>query len=223
MAKQRLSPQGQADLVWFCRRMASALQGNHSVLAALDAILGGAPRGLHGRIGEARRRALGGARLPEAVAGWGLPRFAWEAVDMGDRAHQLPKVLRHVADRLEAEQLAPASADRRLYDYSLAFGRIGLLLLCGVELGEAVACAAESVSPSETSEVLLAAQEAVVNTGLTWSEALARLAPDLPALTVEMIREAEEERRLGDALLVVSDYLLEEAGHAVLMEHGKEA
>jgi type II secretory pathway component PulF len=223
MAKQQLSPQDQADLIWVCRRLASVLQDNHSVLAALDAIRADAPRGLHGRIGEARRRTLGGARLPEAVDGWGLPRFAWEAVALGDRAHRLPEVLRHVADRLEAEQVVPASADRRLYDYSLAFGRIGLLLLCGVELREAVAYAAESVSPSETSEVLLAAQEAATNAGLTWSEAVARLAPDLPALTVEMIHDAEEERRLGRALLVVSDYLLEEAGHAVVMEHGKEA
>ena len=220
MGADQLSPRGRADLIWFCRRLGAALQGGRSLYDALADMVGGATRSQAGIVAGAQEHLRRGEPLSEAWRGRGYPSYVWGCVRMGELGARVPESLSRLADWLEVEQSAPRGA-ARLRAYALALGRMGLLLPIGVVLWSAVEMSAESVGEAEVKEVLLAAR-AVTREGVGLAEALARLAPDLPPLTTEMIREGEEEGRLGQVLSVVSDYLFDQAGEASSQEvsHG---
>lgn len=217
-----LSPQEATDVVWFCRRLAAALQGGSPLLAALEAIGREAPPSLCDRLALARARVASGDPLAHALREWGLPSFVWRPVTAGEYSHTLVNSLVRVADRLEAEAAAAPVPDTRLYEFSLTFGRLGMLFACGVAIFTAMESAAESVFPSEASDALTAARGALDRGNVRLSAALKRLLPDLPPQTIDMIRDGEIEGRLDFALSVVSDYLLDQAAEPTPQEvsHG---
>jgi type II secretory pathway component PulF len=83
----------------------------------------------------------------------------------------------------------------------------------GVPILAALETAAATDPRSQSHDVLLAARDPV-RCGAELAETLASLAPDLPEMTIDMIRDAERDGRLGDALPVIADYLLDAAGEA---------
>jgi len=97
-----------------------------------------------------------------------------------------------------------------LHAYSIAFGRLSVMLATGVPVLTALEVAAEAAARGEPHDVFMAARDAV-SAGSTLADALARTSPVFPEMTFEMIGEAECEGRLPAALRVVSDYLLDEA------------
>lgn len=207
MGARQLSPQDRADLIWFCLRLAANLQGGNSLRDALANMLPEASPSQKEAITRAQRCLRKGEQLSEA---WltRLPGFAWVAMRAGELGSRLPEALSRLADWLEAEQSAPQTPSV-LRSYALAFGRLGMMLSLRVPILSALEKAAE-VPDAEVTEVLFAAR-AALSEGVGLGDALARLAPDLPPLTTEMIRDGEEEGRLDQALSVVSDYLLDQA------------
>ena len=150
----------------------------------------------------------------------GSPLNIWGCARAGEVSSRLPEALSGLADWLEVEQGAPRTPSR-LRAYALALGRLGMLLSLGVPILSALEKAAESVPEAEVTEALFAAR-AVMSGGVGLADALARLAPDLPPLTTDMIRDGEEKGRLDFALSVVSDYLFDQAADAAAQEvsHG---
>jgi type II secretory pathway component PulF len=222
VSTQELSPQPRADrhlpvphgrdLVWFCRRLAAALPGQDSLLAALEAMTSGATRAQQQYITRVRQHLASGEPLSQALFPGGQPAYLWGPLREAERRDTLAlaPALSGIADRLEAEAAYPDSPSQAQV-YAMALARLGFALSFGVPILTAIESAAASVSDGEVTEVLVAAREAV-GEGVGLGEALARLAPDLPPLTAEMIRDGEEEGRLGFALSVVSDYLFDQAG-----------
>jgi len=99
----------------------------------------------------------------------------------------------------------------RLHAYALAFGRLGLMIGLHVPMLTALESAADSLPDPRAKRDLFAALRDV-RTGANLSDALRRRCPSLPDLTIDMIRDAERERRLPDALPIIADYLLDAAG-----------
>ncbi len=220
MGVHQLSPQERDDLLWFCRRLAAALQGGTSLHVALDAMASEATPSQGEMIARAQQHLQKGEPLSEAWLVSDLPSHVWKCARAGEVSGRLPESLSRLADWLEVEQAAP-QAPSTWRSYALALGRLGTLLSLGVPLPSALESAAETVPDPEVTEVLFAAR-AVIKEGEWLADALARLAPDLPPLTAEMIRDGEEEGRLDFALSVVSDYLFDQAAAAAPQEvsHG---
>jgi len=86
---------------------------------------------------------------------------------------------------------------------------------------QALQSAAESVAPSDAADALAALRRALTG-GDSVADALHSAAADLPPMTIEMIRDAENDGRLDEALPVVADYLLDAAGHKRERRRGKE-
>jgi len=209
MGADQLSPQDRDDLVWFCRRLAAALQGGTSLHVALEAMCESATPGQQDLVTPARRAVEAGRHLSDAGPMDGLPSYLWKPLRGGEIRNAVAPALSGLADRVELEAGYPGSPSR-LQAYAIALGRLGFMLAFGVPLLSALESAAESVPDSEVTEVLFAAR-AVISEGVGLADALARLAPDLPPLTTDMIRDGEEEGRLDFALSVVSDYLFDQA------------
>jgi len=209
MGRKQPSVQQLHDLIWVCRRLAAALQGETTILQALDSVLGDAP------IGPAHLlQAMKTNLLCDGTVGRGLvslvPSFVWGAILSGELRGALGDALIAVADRLETEEsLGPKGCDA-LHHYSLAFGRLALQLQLRAPLLQALEAAAESLPAPEVGEILFAAAEGV-RAGADLSEALSRVAADLPPSAFEMIRNGEQAGNLPISLSIVSDYLLDEA------------
>jgi type II secretory pathway component PulF len=211
-AKRRPKPKTD-DLIWFCRRLASALQGDTSVLTALDALAEDAPAGLQAALPAVRSRVRAGGRIPDALDELGWPSFVSAIARSGDARGDLAASLSLAVDALEVEQGLPKARRRDLRAFGLAFGRLGPMFRGGVPTLTAIECVAESVAGTAAQEVLTAVGHAVRG-GEALSDALDRLAPDLPEMTTDMIRDGERDGRLGDVLSVVADYLLDESAAA---------
>ncbi len=87
------------------------------------------------------------------------------------------------------------------------------MLEAGIPILTALEAAAATDPRSQSHDVLLAARDPV-RCGANLAETLASLAPNLPEMTIDMIRDAERDGRLGKALPVIADYLLDAAGEA---------
>jgi len=107
------------------------------------------------------------------------------------------------------EQALPPARDTRLRAYILACGRLAMLLSLGVPIERGMEATAESVTPSEATDALIAARKGILQ-GDMLSDALQQAASSLPPLTIDMIRDGEHDGRLGETLAVVADYLLDE-------------
>jgi type II secretory pathway component PulF len=210
VSSQHLSPQDRNNVVWFCRRLAAALQGQDSLLVAVATIATGATPAQRTYLTRLRRQVEAGRHLSDAVFPDSQPAYLWGPLRGGENRNDLAPALAGIAERLEAEAAYPQSPSR-LQAYAIALARLGFTLSLGVPILAAMEGAAESVPDAEVTEVLFAVR-AAVGEGVGLGDALARLAPDLPPLTADMIRDGEEEGRLDFALSVVSDYLFDQAG-----------
>ena len=65
----------EADLIWLCRRLASALHGDASVLCALDAVADDAPPSLAASLRAMRQSVRAGRRISDALAQLEWPPF----------------------------------------------------------------------------------------------------------------------------------------------------
>jgi len=211
MSDKQLSPSQAGDVVWFCRRLASALQGGASILCALDGMAERGTGKARALVQRMRKRIRGGSYIAAALREERLPCFVWGAVQNGEARGAPAEALREVADRLEFEQGMSPPSNRELYAYSLALGRLGMLLRVGVPILTALEAAAESVPGARACDALMAARDAV-RQGRDLSEALEGVAPELPPGIGDMIGDGEQEGRLGEVLPIVADYLLDEAG-----------
>ncbi len=203
----------EADLIWLCRRLASALHGDTSVLYALDSAADDAPPSLAAHLRVMRGSVRAGGRIDDALAQLEWPPFVVGMVHNGDIRNAVETAFTLIADQLEAERAAPSSGNRDLRAYGIALARLGVMLGVGVPVLTALEAAAATDPRSRSHDVLLAAREPV-RRGAELAETLASLAPDLPEMTIDMIRDAERDGRLGDALPVIADYLLDAAGEA---------
>jgi len=213
MSGKQFSPQDQTDMIWVCRRLAAALQGEERIASALDHLAASAPKGPR-RILSAMRDSLHvGKTAADGLLGIGMPSFVFGTMKAGEVGAAVGEAASRLAGRLELEQNAGKPRNQGLLAYSLAFGRLGLMLGLRIPALTAIETAAGSVSGSPAESVLMRAREEV-RQGVDLSEALERVGADLPEMTVEMIRDGEQDGRLADALSVVADYLLDEAGAA---------
>lgn len=210
MIDKQLSPSQAGHLIWFCRRLASALQGDVSLLCALDAMAEHGTDKARALVQRMRKRLRGGKFIAGALREEGFPSFVWGVVQWGEARGAPAEALSEVADRLELEQGISPPSNRELYAYSLALGRLGMLLRLGVPILTALEATAESVPGSRAHGALMAARDAV-RQGRDLSEVLEAAAPELPASTADMIGDGEQEGRLGEVLAIVADYLLDEA------------
>jgi type II secretory pathway component PulF len=140
-----------------------------------------------------------------------VPAFVWGTILCGEQTADPVRALDQIADRLEVESSLTPPADSTLHAFSLAFGRLGTMLDIGVPLLTALEAAADSLPDPGARKALLAAR-AAVRAGADLSDAVAARCPDLPEPTADMIRDAERDGRLPDALPVIADYLLDAAG-----------
>lgn len=83
----------------------------------------------------------------------------------------------------------------------------------GVSVLDALEAAAHLLPAADVRNEILTARDAVCS-GADLSDALRRHSPSLPDLTIDMIRDAEREGRLPEALPIIADYLLDVAGEA---------
>jgi type II secretory pathway component PulF len=198
------------DIIWLCRRLASALQGDQPILSALDSVAEDAPAPLAKPIHAMRESISAGRSISDALRRLEWPSFISGMVHNGESRGDPAPTLTLIADRLEAEHAAPSPKNRGLHAYALGLGRLGVMLGVGVPILTALETAAAAAPRSQAHDVLMAARTAVRG-GADLSDALEPLAPDLPEMTLDMIRDAEREGRLSEALPIVADYLLDEA------------
>jgi len=151
--------------------------------------------------------------MGRGLAELGLPSFVWGSILAGEVTGSLSAVLPQLADRLEVEQSMLPLRHTRLNSCALALGRLGLMLGVHVPLLTALESAADSLpDPGAARDINAVFRD--VRTGAELSGALERHCPHLPEQTVDMIRDAERDGRLGDALPIVADYLLDAASEA---------
>lgn len=198
------------DAVWLLRELAQALPHAASVVVALDNLAPRAPARLRPLIAALSSRASRTGKLSDELRERGDPSYVWGALLRGEASATLARACQLLADRLELEQSLPTTHDPGLLAYSLAFGRLGLLRTVGVPMLQALEAAGEALDDSQVRDCF-AKSGAAVTRGAALSEALAGMAEGLPPLTLDMIRDGEQEGRLGETLSVVADYLLDEA------------
>ena len=201
----------EADLIWLCRRLASALHGDTSVLCALDAVAQDAPAALAAPLRAMHQSVRAGRGISDALVRLGWPPFVSGLVRNGESRNAVEAVLLLIADQLEAEQATPTPSDRDLHAYAVALARLGVMLGVGVPVLTALETAAATDPRSQSHDVLLAARDPI-RRGAELADTLASLAPDLPEMTIDMIRDAERDGRLGEAFPVIADYLFDAAG-----------
>jgi type II secretory pathway component PulF len=208
----------QRDLIWICRRLAARLQEGLTIAPALEAVAAEAPERMRAPLRAMRESMGSGGRLAQELAGHGAPAFVSGAVWRGECAAALDRALTLIADRLEAEQGIKPPRDRGLLAYSLALGRLGMLLVVGAPLVQALEAAAESAGESEAGGALAAARKEMLQGG-TLSDALERSAAGLPTLAIDMIRDGESDGRLHEALPIIADYVLDASNQAGPARH----
>jgi type II secretory pathway component PulF len=213
MPGKQFSPQDQTDMIWVCRRLAAALQGGETVVSVLDDLSRSAPKGPRRILSAMRDSLAGGKWASDALLTLGMPWYVLGALKGGELGSRLGESATALAERLELERGIAGIRNRELLAYSLAFGRLGLLLGIHVPILTAIEAAAGSV-PGANAEAALNRAREEVRQGVDLSEALERAGAALPEMTLQMIRDGEEDSRLHHALSVVSDYLLDEAGAA---------
>jgi type II secretory pathway component PulF len=201
------------DVIWLCRRLASALQAGTSIISALDRMKAEAPDSLSPYLSAMRQRVGSGDCMGRGLAELGLPAFVWGSILGGEVTGTLASALPQLADRLELEHNLMPLRRTRLNSYALALGRLGLMLGLHVPMLTGVESAADSL-PDPGAVRDMGAVFRDVRTGADLSDALQRHCSSLPDLTIDMIRDAEREGRLPDALPIVADYLLDAAGEA---------
>jgi type II secretory pathway component PulF len=219
MGRKQLSTHDAGDVIWVCRHLAAALQGDATILQALDTVLPEAPAGPKSLLSAMRENLVTEATVGRGLIG-DVPSFIWGTMLSGELYGAPAPALVKLADRLEVERTTGPVKHKQLYAHSLAIGRLGLMLQVRVPILSALEAAAESASVPEVRDALFAAR-AAVSDGADLSEALCRVAADLPPAAIDMIRDAEKAGRLPEALPVVSDYLLDEAGGSAAPK-GKE-
>ncbi len=99
MGRKQLSTHDAGDVIWVCRHLAAALQGDATILQALDTVLPEAPAGL-----EALLSAMRENLVTEATVGRGLigdSPFIWGTILSGELP-ELRSGPRQLADHLEA-------------------------------------------------------------------------------------------------------------------------
>jgi len=203
----------EADIIWLCRRLASALQAEASILSALDSAAEEAPPTLTAHLRVMRQSVRAGRHIYVAFGQLEWPPFVVGMVHNGDIRNAVEAAFTLIADQLEAERASPAPADRNLHAYAVSLARLGVMLEAGIPILTALETAAATDPGSQSHDVLLAARDPV-RRGADLAETLASLAPDLPEMTIDMIRDAERDGHLGKALPVIADYLLDAAGEA---------
>jgi len=211
MPTKRTARTELADLALLCRLIARALEGGETLTTALDSLAKHPPGRTKALVDAVRHRLRAGGRMSEELRDRGVPSYVWSTVRHGEAAAALGPALTALADRLDLEQGLPASRDPELRAYALAFGQLSMMLAVRVPFPQAAESAAESVAPSAAADALMKVKRAVVR-GESLVEALAEAGRGLPPMTIEMIRDGENDRRLPQALAVVADYLLDEAG-----------
>ena len=213
MSAKSPHPPDAPHIIWLCRRLASALHGDASLLCALDAVGQDAPTALAAPLRAIRQTVRAGGRVSDGLAKLQWPSFVCGMVRNGESRNAVEAVLLLVADQLEAEHATPAPTDPNLHAYAIALARLGVMLRVGVPILTALETAAAADPRSQSHDVLMSACDPV-RCGAELAGTLASLAPDLPEMTLDMIRDAEREGRLGDALPIIADYLLDAAGEA---------
>ncbi len=211
MGQKQLSTEDAGDVIWVCRRLAAALQEGATILHALDSLLPTARSGRKELVAAMRQGLVGEGNAALGLIPLGLPSFVWGTILNGERRGATALGLTRVADRLEIERVAGPARDKRLHAYSLALGRLGVMLQEWVPILTALEAAADSIPSPEARDAMLAARDAV-REGVELSQALSRVAAGLPTAAIDMIRDAEKAGRLAEVLSVVSDYLQDEAG-----------
>ncbi len=73
-----------ADIIGLCRRLASALQDEESVLSAIAAAGAQAPSGQRGPLAHIRDRGRSGGRVSAALMDLHCPSVVWGAVRAGE-------------------------------------------------------------------------------------------------------------------------------------------
>ncbi|MFB3880160.1 MAG: type II secretion system F family protein [Armatimonadota bacterium] len=198
------------DLIWLCRRLASALQVEEPVLSVLDSLAGEGPPGAARAAQAMRRRVATGDWMGRGLADIGTPAYVWGSLLSAETQGDPLKALAPVADLLEFEQSVPRPVNNSAHCYALGLRRLGMMLAIGVPLIGALEATAETLPDAGAREALLAARK-LINEGAELSDTLAESAHGLPPLTIEMIRDAERDNRLVEALPVIADYLLDVA------------
>jgi type II secretory pathway component PulF len=209
MGRKQLSTHDAGDVIWVCRHLAAALQGDATILQALDTVLPEAPAGPKSLLSAMRENLVTEATVGRGLIG-DVPSFIWGTILSGELHGALGPALAKLADHLDGERQTAIGADSILRDYSFALGRLGLMLQVRVPLPEALESAAESAALPETRETILAAHDGIRD-GADFSEVLSRVTAAIPAGAVDIIRDAEVAGRLSEALPVVADYLMDEA------------
>lgn len=211
MPPKRTAKTELADLALLCRPIARALEGGEILTTALDSLVKHPPGRTKPLVDAMRHRLLAGGQISQALKDRGVPSYAWGTVRHGEAGAALAPALVALADRLDLERHLPASGNPDLRAYALAFGRLSMMLGVRVPFPQAAEAAAESVAPSAAADAVIKAKRAVVR-GESLVDALEEAATGLPPMTIEMIRDGENDRRLPQALAIVADYLLDEAG-----------
>jgi type II secretory pathway component PulF len=222
MSPQQTSTAQTAHLVWLCRRLSSALQADMPVLEALESVKEGAAAEVRELLKPIRASVAAGKFLSQGLAAARAPAWVWRSLYAAETWAAAAQGLDRIADELEAEASLPRSAASRLGLLGLTLARLGLMLDLKAPILTALAAAAESVTDADVRSEVLGARNAV-RAGVDLSDALMQCCPNLPDAAIDMIRDAERDGRLGDALPVIADYLLDAAGEAKPRRKKQEA
>jgi type II secretory pathway component PulF len=211
VGQEQLSGSEASDLIWVCRHLAAALQGDVTVLRALDAISETAPPRARRLVQAMREAGAVGGRMGQSLAPLGIPSFVCSTIWAGEASNRLAISATKLAEQLELEQQLPPPRDLTLFTWGLAFSRIAMMLKEGVPVVQAFQVGAEAAGLPEVREALLAAREAIKD-GLLVGNILPAVTEGLPPMVFEMIGDGEVTGRLDTTLSVIADYLFDEAG-----------
>lgn len=200
-------------LIWLCRRLSSALQADMPVLEALDSVKSEAAPKVRKLLRPMRASVAAGKFLSQGLAAAMAPVWVWRSLYAAETWAATVQGLDRIADELEAEESLARSAASRLGLLGLTLARVGLMLDLKAPILTSLEAAAESLTDADVRGEVLAARRAV-RAGTNLSEALMQCCPELPDAAIDMIRDAERDGRLGKALPVIADYLLDAAGEA---------
>jgi type II secretory pathway component PulF len=211
VSQPQLTASDASDLIWVCRQLSAALQGDRSLVTALDSLsVDASPRARE--FLQAMRQALAaGERMGPALTRLGAPAFASGLVWAGEVGARLGSCLTRLADQLEMERQLPPPRDGLLFAYGLAFSRLAALLKERVPILNALDLSGESSGVPQVQQTCYELHRAMAE-GLLLGAALSLATEDLPATALEMIGDGEAAGHLDETLTIVADYLFDEAG-----------
>jgi type II secretory pathway component PulF len=180
------------------------------VLAALESVKEEAAAEVRELLKPMRASVAAGKLLSRGLAAGGAPAWVWRSLYAAETWAATAQGLDRIADELELEASLPRSAASRLGVLGVTLARVGLMLDLKAPILTALEAAAESVTDADVRSEVLAARSAL-RAGVDLSDALMQCCPNLPDAAIDMIRDAEREGRLGAALPIVADYLLDVA------------